>query len=165
MEARQVTLVDFEPYFQSNARNWQRGERDSLRIMVGMCPQRPPRSPGALTASVRLAPDSKPRVTLRSRLPDRTVSSEIAVKSLSKAQTAIEAGAPTTSRTCCKATSSLVISRGRTFRAAEDGENPVTRPVITHGCSGEMKSEKRVAYALSFHSSSPEATYGGLEWV
>jgi hypothetical protein len=40
------------------------------------------------------APEGKPRITLRIRLPDRTVSADIAAKSLRKAQTAIrEAGA------------------------------------------------------------------------
>jgi hypothetical protein len=40
------------------------------------------------------APDGKPRITLRIRLPDRTITAEIAVKSLRKAQTAIrETGA------------------------------------------------------------------------
>lgn len=40
------------------------------------------------------APEGKPRITLRIRLPDRTVTAEIASKSLRKAQTAIrEAGA------------------------------------------------------------------------
>jgi hypothetical protein len=34
------------------------------------------------------APEGKPRVTLRIRLPDRIVTSEIAAKSLGKAQTA-----------------------------------------------------------------------------
>jgi hypothetical protein len=35
------------------------------------------------------APEGKPRITLRIRLPDRTVTAEIAAKSLRKAQTAI----------------------------------------------------------------------------
>jgi len=66
--------------------------------------QSPPlRLPGTLTAS-RLkvttvlnatellavpAPEGKPRITLRIRLPDRTITAEIAAKSLLKAQTAI----------------------------------------------------------------------------
>src|SRR5262249_24692176 len=106
----------------------EREKSDSLYIMVGICPKSPPRSPGALTASVRLAPDSKPRVTLRIRLPDRTVSSEIAAKSLRKAQIAIhEAGAvnldlvqqgpPRRWRSC---------SRGSPLRAAAQPESPLT---------------------------------------
>lgn len=67
-----------------------------------------PSRPGTLTAS-RLkvtttldaaellaitAPDGKPRITLRIRLPDRTVTAGIAARSLRKAQTAIrDAGA------------------------------------------------------------------------
>ena len=40
------------------------------------------------------APNGKPRITLRIRLPDRTITAEIAAKSLRKAQTAIrETGA------------------------------------------------------------------------
>ena len=71
--------------------------------------QSPPlRLPGTLTAS-RLkvttvlnatellavpAPEGKPRITLRIRLPDRTITAEIAAKSLRKAQNAMrEAGA------------------------------------------------------------------------
>jgi hypothetical protein len=68
----------------------------------------PSRPPGTLTAArLRVstilnatellaiaAPEGKPRITLRIRLPDRTVTAEIASKSLRKAQTAIrEAGA------------------------------------------------------------------------
>ena len=67
----------------------------------------PPR-PGTVTATrlkVALAlnaaelntiksPKAKPRITLRIRLPDRTITAQIAAKSLRKAQTAIcEAGA------------------------------------------------------------------------
>lgn len=63
----------------------------------------PPPCPGTLTAS-RLkvttmlnadellgitAPDNKPRITLRVRLPDRTISADIAAKSLRKAQATI----------------------------------------------------------------------------
>jgi hypothetical protein len=63
----------------------------------------PPPRPGALTASrlkvtttldaaelaaVR-APNGKPRITLRIRLPDRILTADIAAKSLRKAQTAI----------------------------------------------------------------------------
>ena len=46
-----------------------------------------------------LPPEGKPRVSLRIRLPDRTMTAEIAAKSLRKAQTAIrEAGADNTAR-------------------------------------------------------------------
>ena len=68
----------------------------------------PSRPPGTLTAArlrvgtilnatellAIVAPEGKPRITLRIRLPDRTITAEIASKSLRKAQTAIrEAGA------------------------------------------------------------------------
>lgn len=76
--------------------------------MVGNCRPHPSPAPGTLTArrlKVTLVPDAfellaieapngKPRITLRIRLPDRTIAAEIAAKSLRKAQTAIrETGA------------------------------------------------------------------------
>ena len=61
----------------------------------------PLRLPGTLTTVLNAtelnaitAPEGKLRITLRIRLPDRTVTAEIAAKSLRKAQTAIrEVGA------------------------------------------------------------------------
>jgi hypothetical protein len=52
------------------------------------------------------APEGKPRVGLRIRLPDRTVTAEIAAKSLQQS----EKPAQITTRSCCKDGSSRVMS-------------------------------------------------------
>ena len=89
------------------------------------------------------APEGKPRVTLRIRLPDRTITAKIMAKSLRKAQ------APTISRSCCKgALWPARDHRGRLVCAAEGGKT-----VIRHGRGGEMRARRapKALFSLSSH--------------
>ena len=81
------------------------------------------------------APDGKPRITLRIRLPERTLTADIAAKSLRKAQTAIrDAGADDIALVLQGRLAAGAIAEAG-LSAAADGEtkaNPISRPVITH---------------------------------
>lgn len=117
-----------------------RASAPTMRVPPPLSPgqeKAPPlRLPGTLTAS-RLkvttvlnatelnaipAPDGKPRITLRIRLPERTITAEIAAKSLRKAQTAIRDAAVDNIALVLQGHFWRCDCRSRPFRAAEDAK-------------------------------------------